>query len=259
MPGSNSRPNVSEGYEITSELPGRPAIMLYTYFNRHAGTLQMGSASVGDRRNRRFSIIIAEKNRAFWVAEKKIAEMGGAPPNPTWGPFFSPIFYYSPSHIHLEAPQQHTAGSAGLLCAAYPTPNIHTARVRRVTGANVGSPGNSTSNVTYYNNNCCPPVIPPVIFQTTECCRKAHFGGAILSPFFFVNRRKAISDVVTGSPIFFLIRRMSPKKYFCTKQVRLFFCESPKNLEISRLRRQSLTPDKKQNKNIILIIVPVHN
>ena len=24
MPGSNSRPNVSEGYEVTSELPGRP-------------------------------------------------------------------------------------------------------------------------------------------------------------------------------------------------------------------------------------------
>ena len=26
MPGSNSRPNVSEGYMVTSELPGRPAI-----------------------------------------------------------------------------------------------------------------------------------------------------------------------------------------------------------------------------------------
>ena len=94
-----------------------------------------------------------------------------------------------------------------------------------MTGANVGSPGNSTelsqhetqiSNITYYNN-CCPPVIPPVIFQTTECCRKAHFGGAILSPFFFVNRRKAIFDVVTGSPIFFFIRQMSPKFLFLHK------------------------------------------
>ena len=25
MPGSNSRPNVSEGYMVTSKLPGRPA------------------------------------------------------------------------------------------------------------------------------------------------------------------------------------------------------------------------------------------
>ena len=25
LPGSNSRPNVSEGYNVTSELPGRPA------------------------------------------------------------------------------------------------------------------------------------------------------------------------------------------------------------------------------------------
>ena len=25
LPGSSSRPNVSEGYEVTSELPGRPA------------------------------------------------------------------------------------------------------------------------------------------------------------------------------------------------------------------------------------------
>ena len=117
-----------------------------------------------------------------------------------------------------------------------------------MTGANVGSPGNSTelsqhetqiSNITYYNN-CCPPVIPPVIFQTTECCRKAHFGGAILSPFFFVNCRKAIFDVVTGSPIFSFIRRMSPKKLFLHKTSSPFFCEPPKNLEISRLRRQSL-------------------
>ena len=28
MPGSNSRPNVSEGYEVTSELPGRPVCVV---------------------------------------------------------------------------------------------------------------------------------------------------------------------------------------------------------------------------------------
>ena len=119
-----------------------------------------------------------------------------------------------------------------------------------MTGANVGSPGNSTelsqhetqiSNITYYNN-CCPPVIPPVIFQTTECCRKAHFGGAILSPFFFVDRRKAIFDVVTDSPIFLIYSpNVAEKVFFAQKNSSPFFlCESPKNLEISRLRRQSL-------------------
>ena len=30
LPGSNSRPNVSEGYEVTSELPGCPTL-LYMY------------------------------------------------------------------------------------------------------------------------------------------------------------------------------------------------------------------------------------
>ena len=63
--------------------------------------------------------------------------------------------------------------------------------------------------------------------------------------FFFVNRRKAIFDVVTGSPIFFFIRRMSPKKFFLHKTSSPFFCESPKNLEISRLRRQSLQKEQK--------------
>ena len=29
LPGSNSRPNVSEGYEVTSELPGRPYACMY--------------------------------------------------------------------------------------------------------------------------------------------------------------------------------------------------------------------------------------
>ena len=65
----------------------------------------------------------------------------------------------------------------------------------------------------------------------------------MLSPFFFVNRRKAIFDVVTGSPIFYFIRRMSPKKFFLHKTSSdqfAFFSESPKNLEISRLRRQSV-------------------
>ena len=221
MPGSNSRPNVSEGYEVVSELPGRPAIMLNTYFNRHAGTLQIGSASVGDRRKRRFSIVIAEKNRAFWVAEKKKSpKLGGLRRILPGGLFFRRFFITL--LVIYTTKGQHTAGSAGLLRAAHPTPNTHTARARRVTGANVGSPGNSTelsqhetqiSNITYY----CPPVIPPVIFQTTECCRKAHFGGTILSPFFFVNRRKAIFDVVTGSPFFFFIRQMSPKKFFLHK------------------------------------------
>ena len=28
LPGSNSRPNVSEGYEVTSELTGRPAVVV---------------------------------------------------------------------------------------------------------------------------------------------------------------------------------------------------------------------------------------
>ena len=31
MPGSNSRPNVSEGYEVTSEQPGRPALYYIIY------------------------------------------------------------------------------------------------------------------------------------------------------------------------------------------------------------------------------------
>ena len=31
MPGSNSRPNVSEGYEVTSELPGRPVLYVCIY------------------------------------------------------------------------------------------------------------------------------------------------------------------------------------------------------------------------------------
>ena len=170
--------------------------------------MTLGSASsVSDRRKRRFSIINAEKNRAFWVAEKKKSpQLGGLRRILPAVFFFSPIFYYSPSHIHHEAPQQHTAGSAGLLRAAHPTPNTHTARARRVTGANVGSSGISTelsqhetqiSNITYYNN-CCPPVIPPFIFQTTECCRKAHFRGAILSPFFLSIAEKRF---LTSSPV----------------------------------------------------------
>ena len=127
-----------------------------------------------------------------------------------------------------------------------------------MTGANVGSPGNSTelsqhetqiSNITYYNN-CCPPFIPPVIFKTIECCRKAHFGGAILSPFFLSIAEKRF---LTSSPNrrFFFIRRMSPKKFFCTKSVLTsspFYCESPKNVEISRLRRQSLVIKPSKNR-----------
>ena len=31
LPGSNSRPNVPEGYEVTSELPGRPAVVHIAY------------------------------------------------------------------------------------------------------------------------------------------------------------------------------------------------------------------------------------
>ena len=117
-----------------------------------------------------------------------------------------------------------------------------------MTGANVGSPGNSTdlsqhetqiSNITYYNNSC-PSVIPPVIFQTTECCRKAHFGGVILSPFFLSITEKRF---LTSSPVrrfFFYSPNVAEKVFFAQSQFAFFFCESPKNLEISRLRRQSI-------------------
>ena len=85
-----------------------------------------------------------KKRGILGSAEKKKSPKLGGLRRILPGGFLSPIFYYSPSHIHHEAPQQHTAGSAGLLRAAHPTPNTHTARARRVTGANVGSPGNST-------------------------------------------------------------------------------------------------------------------
>ena len=138
-----------------------------------------------------------------------------------------PLFYYSPSHIYHEAPQQHTAGSAGLLRAAHPTTNTHTARARRVTGANVGSPGNSTelsqhetqiSNITYYNN-CCPPVIPPVIFQTTECCRKAPFGGAILSPFFLsIAEKRFLTSSLVRRFFLFYSPNVAGKVFFAQNQ-----------------------------------------
>ena len=32
LPGSNSRPNVSEGYMITSELQGRPALRVRNFY-----------------------------------------------------------------------------------------------------------------------------------------------------------------------------------------------------------------------------------
>ena len=31
LPGSNARPNVAEGYEVTSELPGRPVLYVCMY------------------------------------------------------------------------------------------------------------------------------------------------------------------------------------------------------------------------------------
>ena len=34
MPGSNSRPNVSEGYEVTCELPERPVVVFFTLTDR---------------------------------------------------------------------------------------------------------------------------------------------------------------------------------------------------------------------------------
>ena len=36
LPGSNSRPNVSESYLVTSELPGRPVLHIVCVFSSHS-------------------------------------------------------------------------------------------------------------------------------------------------------------------------------------------------------------------------------
>ena len=43
FPGSNSRPNVSEGYEVTSELPGRCASLSHTHYWYEVGMLKVSA------------------------------------------------------------------------------------------------------------------------------------------------------------------------------------------------------------------------
>ena len=43
FPGSNSRPNVSEGYEVTSELPGRCASLSHTHYWYEVGILKVSA------------------------------------------------------------------------------------------------------------------------------------------------------------------------------------------------------------------------
>ena len=197
--------------------------------------------------------------------KKKSPKLGGLRRILPGGPFFRRFFITL--LVIYTTKGQHTAVSAGLLRAAHPTPNTHTARARRVTGANVGSPGNSTelSHSTRHKYQILHIITVHLSYRLLYF-KPPNVDGKLISEapyfrrFFFVNRRKAIFDVVTGSPFFFYSPNVAEKVFFAQNKTSCstFFCESPKNLEISRLRRQSLTPDKKQNKNIILI-VPVHN
>ena len=92
-------------------------------------------------------IIIAEKTGHFGSPKKKkTPKLGGLRRILPGGLFFRRFFIARLVIYTTKLPssaRSRPAGSAGLLRAAHPTPNTHTARARRVTGANVGSPPKS--------------------------------------------------------------------------------------------------------------------